>query len=179
MSATLGWIVRRLVDIALLRSGPQVLPASTTLAVGCTLAYVAAGTAALGARLGLARAAAEGVLDAAMLAAFAWGLLRLRGRPNRFRQTYAALTGTGTLFALLAWPLMVLAWRAEQLGGVPLPLGLALLGLVAWALLVLGHILRHALEAPMPVAVGLALLYVLFSWWVTALVLPEAAGAGS
>ncbi len=99
----MGGVLRRLVDVVLLRAGPQALPASRTLATGCVLAYVAVGVAVLGARMGPAKALAEGILDAAMLAAFAWGLLRLRGWPNRFLQTYTALTGTGALLGLLAW----------------------------------------------------------------------------
>ncbi|HHQ40904.1 MAG TPA: hypothetical protein ENK20_01260 [Chromatiales bacterium] len=170
----MGGVLRRLVDVVLLRAGPQALPASRTLAAGCVTAYVAVGVAVLGARMGPAKALAEGILDAAMLAAFAWGLLRLRGWPNRFLQTYTALTGTGALLGLLAWAPMAAAWRAEQLGGeVPAVLGVALLGLVAWTLLVIAHILRHALELPLLATTAMALAYVLFSWWVLALVFPQ------
>lgn len=175
MSGSAGWLVRRLVDVALLRAGPQALPASDTLTALAGLVYALVGTVVLAPRMGVGRAGAESLLDAAMLAIFAWGLVRVRGWANRFRQTYTALAGTGALLSLLAWPLLLVAWRTEQLGGgVPVLVGFALLGLLAWTLLVIGHILRHALEVHLAVGTGLGLLYVIVSWRVMAALFPEA-----
>jgi hypothetical protein len=79
----------------------------------------------------------------------------------RLVQTLSALAGTGFVLALAAlaptwW--LAHAHAAGSEAGLP---AFALLGLVLWSLVVTGHVLRHALSAPLIVGVLIA---IVFSW---------------
>lgn len=133
------WL-RTLWNIALLRAGPQDLPAgpaSPSLAVVlyCGIVMIS----------GLADARESGFADlfvAVVLPLALTGLvLAVRGRAARLNQTISALFGTGAIISLVNVPL----WLSSA---DPVPATLALLALIGlfWSLAVDGHIWRHALD---------------------------------
>jgi len=157
MSATF----RTLIDLCLLRRGPQDLPYDAGLTRNLVLLSVA--TEALYAQLlessdALPRLA----LSLALLLGLPWLLLQWRGLAARYVQTLAAFAGSGALFTAAFIP--VALWlqslpvveRPEQMTGehsIAVLLGYALLGC---KLLINAHILRHALSWPLSAGVLLA-----------------------
>lgn len=158
-----------LVDICLLRRGPQELPYSQALTrnlvllgVGCDLLYVSL----LEVPGGVPRVA----FGLAMTLFLPWLLLSWRGRPERYAQTLGALSGSGVLFTLAFLPLALWARQhmpgegVETLSREQLAAGWLVLGLLGWKLAVNGHILRHALDLPRSAGLGLALVWFLLEF---------------
>ena len=169
-------LITILLNICLLRAGPQDLPASQTL-LGLTMSsYVLislllslpgypAGTAILVA-----------ALDLGLLGAFAAALMYFFGKWARLQQTLTALTGTGTLLGLLALPVVHLLFQGQEenrLAGVAALFWLFLFG---WSLLVVAHIIRHALSISFPYAIGISVLYTLLALQLMAALFPAEAG---
>lgn len=163
-------LLRLLLEVCLLRRGPQDLPYSipmtrglVLLGVGADLLFVSMVEAG---NDGLARIA----LSLALLMAVPWMLLGTRRLHARYAQTLAAFAGTGVLFTLAFLPIAI---KAAEL---PLPnlevpptreqltIGWLTLGLVGWKLAINGSIWKHALDWPraggLLLAVGVFLLEV-------------------
>lgn len=147
-------LIRLFIDIALHRKGPQDVPTGGAVLALALLAYLAVGAAVLWPSADSLRALlGQLVVDLVLMVSVFGGLLALRGRSARVRQTLTALFGTGALLSALALPFV---WLIAQTlaDGAPPPGAepAALLGTVALfmllfaSLLVTGHILRHALE---------------------------------
>jgi hypothetical protein len=155
-------LARLLLDICLLRRGPQELPYSLPLVRGLVVALAALklGSALL---LEIPEPFLRTLLSLALLLSLPWLLLAIRGHRPRYLQTLAAFAGTGLLFSLLFLPV---AWIAAGVpavdpGAPPLPAQVALgwltLALLGWKLAINGHILRHAMDWPRLPALLLAL----------------------
>jgi len=149
------WLIT-LWQIALMRAGPQDLPGGASSPVLALLLYCAvllvsgltddqsAGLDALGLSISVA-------ILLPLLATAA--ILGTRQRSARFKQTVAALFGTGALISLINVPL----WFSPQ-APIPAPLiVLALIGLF-WSLAVDGHIWRNALDCTYAVGLIVAVL---------------------
>lgn len=162
----------KLVEICLLRAGPQDLPASARFLGLTLLGYTLVDWLISRTSLPSSQALLVGLLDVLLLASFAQIALRIVAKPERFNQTLAAMAGTWLLLGLLALPMIqgLIAARAADTS-VPL-LGFAYLGILVWSLLVLGHILRHALNLSMPFGVGIGLVYTLISYLIVDTLFP-------
>ncbi|SDE00032.1 hypothetical protein [Aquimonas voraii] len=157
-------LLARLVAIALLRGGPQDLPFDarllTRLLVAWALLQLFAQYVLFEGRGGLLQLP----VALAFLLLPIHGLLRLRGRPERFLQTATAFVGCSLLFGL-AVLLVMLGADPAPAAGEPAPqpstlqalLGLVWLLLTAWKLAVDAHIWRQALEFPPPLAIATSL----------------------
>jgi len=152
-------VLQTYVNMLQLRAGPQDLPASDRVFLGSVLALVGVSlmvaTTLYPVRLALVRIGLDLLLQVVVVAS----LLHWAGHPRRFRQTFAAMCGTGVLLILLMWPLIdILQDRSpeETLTGAAT---IGLFGLYGWSVAVIAHILRHALELRMGQAVLLALGY--------------------
>jgi hypothetical protein len=158
-----------LIDLCLLRSGPQELPYSprltrnlVLLGLGCDLLYVSA--------LEVSGATPRVAFGLAMTLLLPWLLLVWRQRRERYAQTLGALAGSGVLFTLLFLPLALWARQHTPPAGVQeltqqqIAAGWLVLGLLGWKLAVNGHILRHALDLPRSAGLGLALAWFLIEF---------------
>lgn len=165
-------MLRKLVEICLLRAGPQDLPAAPTFLVLVLAGYFLADVLISRLNFDLGAAVAVSVLDVLLLAAFVQLVLRIAAKPERFNQTLAALAGTGLLLGLVAYPLIRGLTLAQAAGETASGLALAWLAVLVWSLLVLGHILRHALAVPLMTGVGIGVLYSLLSVMIVRAVFP-------
>lgn len=129
-----------------LRSGPQDMPYSPTLLVLLLVPYAALGSVLALAALPAARALWYGPAESALLAVLVYGVLALRGHPGRFVQTLSALALVGGFFNALSVPLTALAQPGNGIG-------LLILVVLLWSFVVSVHVLRQALEVPVPAAV--------------------------
>lgn len=154
-------VLQLFADMLRLRTRPQDLPASDRWLLGSAAALVATSMLAIRRIYPPDLALARIGLDLALQVAFVLGALRLTGHPERFRQTFTALCGTGALLVLLTWPLIDILLDREPDEEL---FALAMLGLFvvyAWSVVVVGHILRHALDLGLGKAVLIALAYIL------------------
>lgn len=157
------------VDIIMLRRGPQDLPASQFLMVSALLCYTASGLALFLTQIpSLPGALSELSVVLGMEAGFFLGLLALQGRLARAVQTLTALWGTGAILTLAGLPLHI--WITSIPAGTD-PATIASMGvllLLILSLVVAGHILREALEVPLPAGILLVMSEFILSVFVTA-----------
>jgi hypothetical protein len=142
-----------------LRSGPQELPSSWSLAAMLLAVSLGMGiyiAHTLGGENAVARSLAINILQVFAIIA----LLQVRKLPERLPQTLSALAGTGIILGALAFLLLL---QADPTVNQPL-LGLAYLGLVGWSLAVDAHIYHHALSISRSVAVLVAVLLLAVSY---------------
>ncbi len=155
-------LIHLFLEVLLLRKGPQDLPTAPFLLYLTLGLHALSGVALAFAYQPPFAALALGITDTALLALLTGSLLYLQRRQARLVQTLTALAGTGFVLALAALaPTWWLAHAHEAGSEAGLP-AFALLGLVLWSLVVTGHVLRHALSAPLIVGVLIAIVF----YWV-------------
>jgi hypothetical protein len=153
-------LLRIFLDIVLWRRGPQDLPASGLL-FGLTLvAYVLVSAVQLAM---LDETAVTWLfflaVDPLLITAWVWGVLKVYGRTERFRQTATAVLGTGALLGLgVDLPLQLLVTGLGLSAVSPPAQGIALLLVIVFAL-VTGRIIKLATDSSLFTGVAVALTY--------------------
>lgn len=152
-------LARLYADIALLRRGPEELPASPFLLAATVVAYFLVNFA-----VSLVLPPIPGpwhmhlVVDVVFTLAWYVLLMRVFSRRERFLQTTTAVFGYQTVLAPIWIATAWLAGRFQEDELWLVPVALAGLGMLAWVIAANGRILRSALEQPMAVCVGIVLL---------------------
>lgn len=136
-------------NLCLLRAKPQDLPASGLLPGAALAAYFLAGLMIALTQQSAGPAVLAALADSAVLALLTHTVLLLRKRPERLPQTLSALAGAGAVIQLIAWPLLTS------------PALLA--ALLIWSLAINAHILRHALEVRLGLAIFASVGFLLVS----------------
>jgi len=152
-------LLRQLIELWILRIGPEDLPGDARLPWVLAAGYVLSSGLLFMAEEGFALGMGQAAVDAALLAGFVWVALKVREHPERFNQTYAALLGISLVISLLSWPLlgaMPSEWAANELH----PAQMGLLALLVWSLIAQGQALRRALDVS--AGMGLLLVFVYF-----------------
>lgn len=144
-------MIRTLLEMLRLRSGPQDMPATPALALVLATVYLAQGLIADRVMDGH-DAAPRSVVAIAVQFGLITALLRLRQLAARVPQTISAMAGTGFLFGLMSIALLSQLTPGEPAPGVLV----AYFGLFLWSLTVDAHIYRHALSVNMSVGVLVA-----------------------
>jgi|SRR5699024_328458 len=148
--------VRLILDLLLLRRGPQDMPAGTTFLYGAAIAYCSAEFI----RSFMVGMAGHAVLHALIvtlaLAVYVWLLLNWRGHVNRVPQTLSAMyCANAAIVVLLMGPTpqiaefiaaVAQAGPDGQLPDPPLFATLVFLVIGCWGIAVSAHIYRHALQ---------------------------------
>lgn len=154
-------VLQVLTEMLRLRAAPQDLPARDDLLLGSVAAAAVAAMLAIRRIYPLDLAAARVALDLVLQLALVLVALRITGHPERFRQTFSALCGTGAILVLLTWPLIDILSSQPPESGLAAGAVVLLFGIYGWGVLVMGHILRHALGLALGRGVLLALGYVI------------------
>jgi len=179
-----AWIqpLARLRDLIFFRAGPQDMPyAPRALIVLLIISAVPEVTFDLHQGNPPATIAAANIGTLTALAAL-FGLLRWRGKPERFVQTALALIATGLLFELILLPLaLVIGWPLPN--NAPLnprqtAALFAMFLLAVWQVAISVNILRHSLEIPVAGGV-LALLAIGFADLLGMAIVISMLGAGA
>ena len=161
-------LLNQLVDLCLLRKGPQDMPFSTQwLALISLLDLLVGAVMIVDTGNGLGSALAESLFDMGLMLIVLYFALQSQNRLARFIQSATALIGSSLLLSLLALPLISWSRSTESEAA-----GLMLLALIIWSMVVMGHILRHTFEIGLGIGVGLALAYTLLSWNLTLILFP-------
>jgi hypothetical protein len=156
-------LVHPFVQLALLRRRPQDFPWSPLLLAMVLAAHWLLGVVLFSFRMPVASAVAAGLVSSTLLCVLTSSLLAVNRLLPRLVQTLTALAGADVVVGVVARP--VTAWLHGDLeggaaSGVP---GLLYLLLLGWNLAVVGHVLRHALDAPLPLGVVIALVFYVLS----------------
>lgn len=149
-------LARLLIDVLLLRRGPQDVPVRANLLYGAMAAYCILLFMQASIVSPLGSALFQAVVSTAALALYARTLLKLRRYPDRAPQTLTALFATGGVFTLLSLgptvamaPFILALSEAQSAAAVPQPSPVAALAgvlLACWSIAVAAHIYRHALQ---------------------------------
>jgi hypothetical protein len=166
---SMGTLIRTIAAIALLRRGPQTLPASSFL-----LYLLLAAHWGTGVLLGLfsfspAMALLAALAGTLIMVALVHGLLLMHRLHSRVTQTLSALAGCEVLIGLLGVPLTALFYAGGGMAELAVLLSLLLL---VWNLAVAAHIFRHALSVSMGIGVLFAIGYILISMSLSGLIGP-------
>lgn len=154
-------LLRSLIELCLLRRGPQDLPYSPP-AVAVFAAVLVALQVGFASSQGMGTAAlvARAAVTLVLLFGVTGALLRVRGLDNRRMQTLLALAGSGVIFSLAMMPVAhVLGPYLDAKTPPPemLAFAVAAVFLFVWKLRVDASIWRQALGIPVLSAFGLAL----------------------
>jgi hypothetical protein len=151
-------LVQLFAQIALLRRGPQDLPASRLLLALTVGAYLAVNFLVASALPPVKDWPAQVLIDALFTLLWYVGLLRLLGRGERFLQTATAVFGLQTLLSPLLIASDWLMLRFGQNGLWQLPVACAGLLLIVWLIAASSQIVKAALEWSSPASVVLVIL---------------------
>ena len=158
-------LLRLYSQIALLRKGPQDVPA-----VGLLLLLTAVAYFIVNALMVLLLPLPTGpwlqalALDVVFTLAWYWVLLRTFGRGARFLQTAAAILGYRAVLTPLS---LSSEWLVRRLGDNDtwqLPVSVVYIIVLAWMVAAGGRVLQAALEWPMPACVALVILQFIAGW---------------
>jgi hypothetical protein len=157
-------LIKPFVDICLLNTKPQDLPASSRLLLSTLTVYYLVGIALSVPVYGFGVSTLEAALEVFMLAAYTHVVLRLNGRGARYHQTLGALAGTGAVLGLVALPLSYSVLQSVAAHGSANALTVfAYLLLMGWLLIVYGHIYRHALSSGLGLGMLVSFGYIVLS----------------
>lgn len=151
-------LIRYFWGLCLLRLTPAGLPQSPWLMQSMlVLNLVVNGALGMGVFGALWPALLAAVIEVALSAGLLFAGLQVRGRAQRWLQSYTALLGAGVVLGVIA-----LLYRSlfAMLG-----LGAAVvpdLLLFVWSLLVMAHVLRHALDIRLFPALVIVIAYTMF-----------------
>jgi hypothetical protein len=155
-------LVRLFVQIALMRKGPEDLPASVTVLIATAAGYFLV-NCVVSAVLPPIQGAWFGQLVVDVLFTFAWYalLLTILRRAERFVQTTTAVFG----FQIVLSPLQIASvWLIRQSAAADawrFPIVITGLAIVVWMVAVNARVLKAALEWAMPACVALVILQIL------------------
>lgn len=161
-------IVKIFLEICLLRSGPQDLPASAIFLGVVFVANAFVGLIILSIEAPFQAAVPQFFVSIGLLTAFSWIILTASGKATRLQQTLTALLGADTLISLFALPFLIWISLNQSYGLAYYVLFASML----WSIAVVGHIVRHALSSSYLFGFGLAILYFFTSFQVMAYLFP-------
>ncbi len=139
-------LIRLFTQIALLRRGPQDLPASVLLLVLTLVGYLAVNALMSAILPPVSGWPLQLLADTLFTLAWYVALLQLVGRPERILQTGTAVFG---FQIVLSPPLIASEWLMRRFGGDAmwqLPIAIVGLVLVVWLIAANGHVVKAALE---------------------------------
>ncbi len=160
MLSAIQVLLNAFLNICLFRKNPQDLPKSNILLCLSVAGYMLASTLLALLSEQLTDATMAGIIEAMLVMLFTYGLLQIRNKTERWSQTVTALSGTGIIISLIAFPLYYLGSTGSQ-EGVSQSIGLLLLVvLIIWNIAIMAHIFRHALQTTIGFGIAIAVSYI-------------------
>ena len=166
-------LLKAYMHLCLLNKGPESIPYSIILLRIVLVLYFITGVLSSLASSSLGQSMAMMCVDIFVLMAFCWICLQIFNKPSRFNQMMTAILGTGSLFQLLAWPLMFYFELAQAKQVIVPELGFLLLMLISWNLAVYAHIFRKSFAIRLYAAFFITLAYAIISITLRQLLFPE------
>ncbi len=155
------YLLSSLVQIALLRKDPSVLPASVVLLVLTGAAFAAGSALQSWLLYGTDRLFGRTAFDLGFAVALFWLILAATRHGNRFRQTMSAIYGTTVLMMPFSVGLLMLQAPAQTYYGLKLFAWAGSVIVIVWYVLVVAHILRSAIQAGFVTSIAIALTWLI------------------
>ncbi len=156
-------------SICLLQKGPQDIPYSVLLFRLTIVIYASISFMILILSTNWWMALQQVLIGIVLTLVFTWLILSYTRKISRFYQAATALFGTDAMINFFAVP----ALASLAIGMTAGLASFVLIGLMAWHWLVSGHIFRHALNVNLFFGLGVALLYIIGSFWVMTTIFPQ------
>jgi len=156
--------------ICLMNKGPQDLPWSYGLLQVAALAYLISGVLSMLSAAPVDQSLLVMLVDLGVMLSFGWLCLKAFNKSPRFIQMSTAMVGVGTIFQLLAWPLMAYIDNQQEVSAPGT--SLLLLFVVGWNLAIYAHIFRESFNVRMLSAFVLTLAYAVITVTVRQLLFP-------
>jgi hypothetical protein len=160
----------------LLRRAPQDDPVSYPALMLALSGYVLIDVVQASASSSLKVSLGMTLADTMLMVVFAWVILRITGKTQRYVQTLTSLAGTGMILGLASLPLVQLASRAHLNDEPMAGLVLGWLMLLVWSISVQAHIFRHALSVRFGFGLMLAGLHAVLAISLIETLFPQAQG---
>ena len=160
-------LIKLLFDICLLKKAPQDIPHSTSLLKLLVVVSVFINFLLMNISVNWFSALLKASVGVLMITGFSWICLYFTGRRARFCQTSCALLGTDVVLDVFALPVIATMTVNQN----SLLAFLVMVGLIIWHWVITGHIMRNALEQSFSFSLGLAFLYLVLAYQVTALII--------
>jgi hypothetical protein len=162
------------VDLAILRRGPQDLPASSALlALLAALSVLIGGINTAAFFGGFGAALGANLFDLMLSLVTLFVLLQFRGHAARWMQTASAFLGLGVLAGLI---MLIVRPLAGLMGAAPFAAQVDVL-LALWLHVALGSVLRHALGVPLLAGVLIVFAYTLMVLGIVTRIFPPVVGS--
>lgn len=155
------YLLSSLVQIALLRKDPSVLPASLALLLLTGTAFAAGSAMQSWLLFGDDRLLGRTAFDVGLAVGLFWVILAVTRRGNRFRQTMSAVFGTTVLMTPLAVGLLMLQAPAQTFYGLRLFAWAGSVIVIVWYILIVAHILRSAIQVGFVTSIAIALTWLI------------------
>ncbi len=152
-------LLTRLIQIILLRQGPQDLPAGRTVLLASLALYVLVAAVSLNTGRTPEQPTAVLVLAAGLPLILVWIVLKVKSLVSRWEQTLSALYGTSALLSLVTLPL-----NFDASPEPAAPVVLISLLIFLWSFAVDAHIWRNALETSFAAGLAVAMLLFVFTF---------------
>lgn len=157
-------LVKPFFELAILRRGPEDLPASLLLMWLCAGGHALLTLVVVAPLYPFGVALIQAGIDLMLLGGFTAMVLASRNLTSRFLQTYTALLGVGLLLGLIMLPLVLDLRMVENPEEVSTFTTVAYLVLLGWLLTAYGRILRSALDLKTSAGgVGVAIIYLMLA----------------
>jgi len=160
-------LIKLLFDICLLKKAPQDLRYSISLLKLLAIANLLVNFLLMNISVNWFSALLKAAVGVLLIGGFSWISLFFSGKLTRFCQTTCALLGTDALLDMFALP--AITTMAVNQGG--LLAFLVMIALIIWHWVITGHIMRNALEQSFSFSLGLAFLYLVVAYRVTAFII--------
>lgn len=155
------YLLNSLVQIALLRKDPSILPASIVLLVLTGIAFTIASAFQSWMLHGGDRLLGRTALDLALTVALFWLLLTFTRNENRFRQTLSAVFGTTVLMTPIAIGLLAIQAPQATAYAVKFLAWTGSVVVIVWYILIISHILRTAIQIGFVTSIAVALTWLI------------------
>ncbi len=163
-------------DICKFKRRPQDIPQSTNLMSLSVFVYLLIATLLLVLTETPGHSFLSALVEIFILLLFTVGLLALSGKTGRWIQTITAMSGTGVVLSLIAFPVYLLMSMLGTASADANPIYtvavMVLAALALWNIAVMAHILKEALEVGMFTGVMLAISYIWIILTVSAALFP-------
>lgn len=156
----MGAILKELWLIAILKRTPQTMPASQVLLVFLVVAHFIIGVTLASTSVAFDMAAMTALVGTAVMIAFIYLILRMKGMQQRFVQSVSAMAGCESLIGLVALPMTYLFHAGGGESGL---IALFSLLVFAWNIVVAAHIFQHTFNITSQQGVFYAVFYIFTS----------------
>lgn len=158
------WL-RYFINLCLLKASPQDAPSSVTVQYFAIFAYWAAGATLTSLSQSYLAAVFIAFIQTILVLFFINLALWIRKFPERITQTVTAFTGSGFIVTLIAFP--VIGWMSQPDMASNILFSAFWVALVIWETIIVANIFRHALDIPIFVSIGVALILMYMSFAIT------------